>query len=334
MANLLLYGGITPNTNNIHYLFDNIATFKQTLQSYLIKSVTLDNYRINGGIIKVKIDETITDTNYKNITYAINEKDNICYVVKSGILQSGFIIYQCDVDFWASYIAQASFSRINILRCNRNVDVGVYDNIKITKNNTQTRFEIPVGDYVIDNTQTPPREFKNDYKFENAYIVFCMTYNIEQNVFGSTSATGMFALNLKTLYDKFVIFNSGNAYINPIELARACVGGIYGVHGTNAYGITSTLDAKVTKAYLIPKDLITTTTSSMGVQIVSKSLYGQFDTNNPIDVLDVSNLTKHYDFTIFNYCQRLVIICCKYLPQKNLYQSLIHCTNMDLVPIL
>ena len=57
MGNLLLYSGITPNTDNKHYLYNNISTFKTALQNYLLKSVTLDNYRINSNIITVKIDE-------------------------------------------------------------------------------------------------------------------------------------------------------------------------------------------------------------------------------------------------------------------------------------
>ena len=213
MANLLLYAGITPNANNKHYLYNDIAKFKTALQSYLLKSVTLDNFRINSAVIKVKIDETITTTNYKNVTYAINENDNVCYIVKSGILQSGFVIYDCDVDYWGTYIAQASLSHINVLRCNRNIDIGVYDNINTTKNNVQTRFDIPNGDYVIDNSTTPSTEYKQYYKFENAYIVFCMTYNIAQTGAGSTSATGMFAFNLKTskiccIKQKFIVHKS------------------------------------------------------------------------------------------------------------------------------
>lgn len=306
MANLLLYSGITPNANNIHYLYENIATFKTALQSYLLKSVTLDNYRINSAVIKVKIDETLTSANYKNVTYAINENDNVCYIVKNGILQSGFVIYDCDVDYWGTYIAQASLSHINVLRCNRNIDIGVYDNIKATKNNVQTRFDIPNGDYVVDTSTTPSTEYKQYYKFENAYIVFCMTYNIEQTVWGSTSATGMFAFNLKTLYQKFVTLNNNLMYTNPIELARACVGGIYGVQGTNGYGLTSILDARVTKAYIIPKEMIYASTSLLGIKVISKSMYGNFTGSDALDVLDVSNLMLHKDFTLnidpnFNY---------------------------------
>ena len=297
MANLLLYSGITPNSNNIHYLYDNIATFKTTLQSYLLKTVNIDNYRINAGIIKVKIDETLTTSNYKNVTYAINEKDNMCYIVKSGILQSDFVIYDCDVDYWGTYIAQASFSHINVLRCNRNIDIGIYDDIKATKNNVKTVFDIPAGEYVIDNTQTPPREYKQYFKTQNVYIVFCLTYNIEQNIWGGTSATGMYAFRLDTLYNRYITQSGADIYANPVQIARAIVSGIYGVSATNGYGVATHNDAKVTKAYLIPKDLIITSSPSV-ISVTSKSMYGTFDSNHTLAVYDVINYNAHKDFTI------------------------------------
>ena len=307
MSNLLLYTGITPNSNNIHYLYDNLATFKTTLQSYLLQSVIMDNYRINSGIIKVVIDTTLTEANYKNVTYAINETDNVCYIVKNGILQSGCAIYDCDVDYWGTYIAQASLSHINVLRCNRNIDIGIYDNIKATKNNVQTRFDIPNGEYVIDNTTTPPTEYKQFYQLERLFIVFCMTYNVEQNVWGGTSATGMFALRLSDVLSKYKTDNPSITYPpNVIEIARAWVGGIYGVTATNGYGFATHNDAKITKAYILTGDLIYPTQSTTVVSVTSKSMYGSYDSNNPLTVWEIININLHKDFTIninpnFNY---------------------------------
>lgn len=297
MSNLLLYSGITPNANNKHYLYNNIATFKTALQSYLFKSVALDNYRINSAVIKVKIDDTLTTTNYKNVTYAINENDNVCYIIKNGILQSGFVIYDCDVDYWGTYIAQASFSHINVLRCNRNIDIGIYDNINATKNNVQSRFDIPQNQWAVDNTTTPPTTYNDFFNFFDTYIVFCMTYNVAQSVFGSTSATGMFAFNLGTLYDLYKT-KTGIDYINPLVIARAIVGGIYGVKTNNAYGVAVSMDAQVTKAYILPSDLVFADTHTGTIEVTSKSAYGTFDANSPIRVLEVSNLIKHKDFTI------------------------------------
>lgn len=307
MANLLLYAGITPNANNKHYLYNDIATFKTALQSYLLKSVTLDNYRINSTVIKVKIDETITTANYKNVTYAINENDNVCYIVKSGILQSGFVIYDCDVDYWGTYIAQASFSHINVLRCNRNIDIGIYDNIKATKNNVQTRFDIPDGEFVVDTSTTPPTEYRQYYKLENLFIVFCMTYNVEQNVWGGTSATGMYAMRLSDILSKYKTDNPSITFPpNVLEIARAWVGGIYGVSATNGYGFATHNDAKITKAYILSSDLIYATTSFTVVSVLSKSMYGDYGNNNPLTVWEVVNLNIFKDFTIninpnFNY---------------------------------
>ena len=78
MSNLLLYSNITPNNANKHYLFNDIADYKAELQPYLIKSLALNNYRINANNIKIAIDEAITESNYNQITYAICELNNIC----------------------------------------------------------------------------------------------------------------------------------------------------------------------------------------------------------------------------------------------------------------
>ena len=297
--NLLLYTNITPNKDNTHYLFSNFSDYKTALSSHLFKTVVLTDYRITSGVIKVKIDETLTLANYKNVTYAINENDNMCYLIKSSVVISGFIIYECNVDYWGSYIANADISHINVLRCNRNIDIGIYDNIKATKNNNEVHFDIPNGEYVVDTSTTPQTEYKDNYKFENVYIVFCLTYNIEQTSYGATSATGMFAMNLKTIYDRYISNFPNGIYENPLNIARAWVSGIYGVSGSNQYGHSVTLDAKVTKAYIMPKDLLGIRIYSTPIiEVVTKSLYGDFDTNDPLGVFEVTNYKRVKDFYI------------------------------------
>lgn len=300
MANLLLYSGITPNANNTHYLYDNIATFKTTLQSYLFKTVTLDNYRINTGIIKVKIDETLTTSNYKNVTYAINENDNMCYIVKSGILQSGYVVYDCDVDYWGTYIAQASLSHINVIRCNRNIDIGIYDDIKATINNTRTRFDIPFGEYVIDTSTTPATEYKYDLKYEKVWIAFQLTFNVKQNVWGGTATTGMYAMRLDDIATRYRTDNpNAPLYTNVIDIARSWVGGIYSVKGTNIFGVAVDLDAKVTKAYIVPQDLLLQIlTPYNAVNIATYSPYGDYDINNPLTCYELPRATSIKSFSI------------------------------------
>ncbi len=290
MSNLLLYSNISPNNANKHYLFSDIADYKAELQSNLIKSVALNNYRINANIIKVAIDETITENNYNQITYAICELNNICYLVNNAIIQSGYVILQCSIDFWASYIARANISNINVIRCNRNVDIGIYDNIKATINNVQTRFEIPQDEQVSG--------YPNYWKFEELSIVWCMTYNVYQAPSGSVSTTGIFAMDLQDVYDKYTTDVPSGNYEHPIVIAKNWVGGIYGVSATGIGGLVLSADAQVTKAYLIPTKMLAKVYTNI-IKINTKSLYGNYDANNPITIVnEVLPLVTYKTFSL------------------------------------
>lgn len=300
---LKLYSGITPNSNNIHYLYDNIATYKTALSTYLLDTITIDNYRINSGVIKVAPTEQLTSANYKNVTYAINENDNVCYIVKScesrydGTV--GYFIFDCDVDYWGTYIAQASLSHINVLRCNRNVDIGIYDDIKATKNNVSTRFTIPNGEYVVDTSTSPHTEYKYNWQYERVWIAFSLTFNVKQNAFGSISTSGMYAMRLSDIATKYMADNpNAPLYTNPVDIARAWVGGIYAVKGTNIFGVAVNLDAQVTKAYIIPSELLRNYEFINTVSVASYSPYGNYDVNNPLTVYKVYQAVCTKSFTI------------------------------------
>lgn len=289
MSNLLLYSNITPNNANKHYLFSDIADYKAELQPYLTKSLALNNYRINANIIKVAIDETITENNYNQITYAICELNNICYIVNNTIIQSGYVILECSIDFWASYIAHANISNINVIRCNRNVDIGIYDSIKATINNVQTRFSIPQDEQVSG--------YPNYWKFEELSIVWCMTYNVYQSSGGAVSTTGVFAMDLQDVYDKYVTDTPQGQFEHPIEIAKSWVGGIYGVAAQGVAGLVVSAEAQVTKAYLIPSKMLAKVYQT-DVKVNSRSLYGDYTPNNPITVYEVLPFITNKTFTI------------------------------------
>lgn len=291
---LLLYTNITPNTSNgKHYLYNSLSTYKTFLNNNLFKSIQVDNYRINANIIKVKLDSDLTASNYTRVTYALNEYDNTFYVVNDAIIQSGYVIYTCTVDNWGTYIADASLSNICVQRCNRNIGVGVYQDINATKTNVQVPFPIP--------TQYQVEGHADAWKFDEMFVVFSLTYNVQETAFGGVSACNMFALNLKTLYDMYVNGASDaqerqiRSYENPLDIALNIVGGIYGVKSTAYYAVQTTNDAKVTKCYFIPSNLIGTTGINNVVSVKSKSMYGTYDN---LGVLEVSNVQLNRTFTI------------------------------------
>lgn len=265
---LSLYKEITPNLDNKHYYFSSITRYKTALASKLVKSVTLDNYRINANIIKIKLDATLTEAIADTLTYAIDEREDAnhvvtyfrCYHVNRVVIQSGYVALYCSVDLWASYFYKAKISNLVVTRCNRSVGTGLLDEIAGTKGNA-TRAYCSTTGTSGSNNELMARN--------NVYIVFALKYNIEQNTAGSINRIGLFALKIQELvrwlYDanKQTIGEQDDAatiaskkqnnfnysIVNPIELAIDVVSGIYGIEGHNMWGGSGTLNAVVIGAW-------------------------------------------------------------------------------------
>ena len=279
---LHLYKGIMPNSNNKHYLFTTLAKYMTELSSHLVKSVTLDNYRVNTNTIKVKIDETLTEANASELTYAIDEKTNYfrCYHVNRVLIQSGYVILNCSVDLWASYLLKAQLSNINVLRCNRRIGIGILDDLDGTYGAlTRTYCDVWVGSdhYTSDGPTGVANELMDRSKVE---IVFALKYNIEQNANGATSRIGLYSFNLKWLVQKYYDAQPNDnqkiykSMINPVELAIDVVSGIYGIVGYNEWGGAGTLNANVIGAWIT--DAVASS-SSDDIQIKTKPNWKNFE---------------------------------------------------------
>ena len=129
---LKLYKGITPNTNNLHYYFTDFDDYLTELGTPFMQ-FELDNYLINQNQAIVNIPEA----DAIDITYMIEQRDAYyrCYNVDFVNYQTNGAVFNLSVDYWASYIAKASIDKIRVTRCNRNVGIGVYDSIAVTKGN-------------------------------------------------------------------------------------------------------------------------------------------------------------------------------------------------------
>lgn len=222
---LKLYKNVTPNyPNGYHYLFDNYDNFSSMLLPNLYLTVNLKDYRINEGTAQIKTTALLLDIDA--ITYIIDERTDgtntyyRCYFVDSAELQSGYIVFKLTVDYWGSYIAKAALSNIHINRCNRNIGIGVYDNIEITKDNVEIEVLTP------------------SLSFSFLSVVFVVIYSTGTSsvlINNSSSAMGVYA---KKLND----YSALNHLIDKIS-------GIYSVSAT-----LGTLDAAVLKAYIVPSN--------------------------------------------------------------------------------
>ena len=300
---LYLYKNITPNTDDKHYCFNNPSVFINALTSNLVKSVSLDNYRINTNIIKIALDNTLTESIADMLTYAIDVHENNgtityfrCYHVDRINIQSGYVILYCSVDLWASYFHKATFNNFVVTRCNRNVGKGILDEIKGTRG-------APTRTYCATYGSLDGPSIANQLMTRNlVYIVFALKYNIAQNIAGAVDRVGLFAFNLQDLVQRLYNAQSDNdinkpyyAMVNPVELAMDVVSGIYGIVGRNMWG-SATLNAVVIGAWF--SDNIGAVEAT-NVTIKSKPNWNNF-TDITIIPYEVALVEKTKTLTIVN----------------------------------
>lgn len=296
---LHLYKNITPNTDDKHYYFTTPTQFKTALASSLVKSITLDNYRINANLIKVALDATITEAVADTLTYAIDERvdNNVvtyfrAYHVNRIAIQSGYVILYCSVDVWASYFYKASISNLVVTRCNRNIGTGLLDDMAGTKGSLTRTYCAVSG-----HTSGSNNELWNN---DDVYIVFALKFNIKQNTDGAISRIRLFAFNIRTirkLYYDYAVAQGAtgidlyNASIqNPVELAKDLVSGIYGIKGYNGFNFPTTLNAVVLGAWFINGVSVNQNTNTTIATQWHRQYADDIDIN-PLEVLDIETTT-------------------------------------------
>ena len=290
---LHLYKNITPNTDDRHYYFTTPTQYKTAIASNLVKSVALDNYRINTNVIKIALENTLTEAIADTLTYAIDERidNNVvtyfrAYHVNRIAIQSGYVILYCSVDNWASYFYKASINNLNVTRCNRNIGTGLLDDIAGTKGTYTRKYCAVSGRTSGDNNEL--------WAIAYSYIVFALKFNISQNSDGAIARIRLFAFNLKDLkqlyYDKAVSAGATGANLfnasiqNPVELAKDLVSGIYGIVGYNGFNVQTTLNAVVLGAWFAVN--IAGITSDTEVVSKWRHVYADDITLKPLEVID------------------------------------------------
>ena len=153
--NLYLYSGFTPNLDQgQHLLVNSLSHLMSTMSGYLQQTVSLDNYRINGGVAQVKPTSTMAD--YLTMSYAI-EYDTVghfgrAYFIKSAQPRADWIDYELEIDHWGTFMHQASIRDLIIKRCNRDIGYGMYDKIENTNVKSTEYYEdvsLGTGDYYV-----------------------------------------------------------------------------------------------------------------------------------------------------------------------------------------
>lgn len=264
---LKLYKNVTPNyPNGYHYLFDNYDNFSSMLFPNLYLSVNLKDYRINEGIAQIKTIAPLRDIDA--ITYIIDEhtdgtnKYYRCYFVDSAEWQSGYIVFKLTVDYWGSYIAKASLSNIHINRCNRNVGIGVYDNIEITKDNVEIEVLTP------------------SLAFSTLSVVFTAVYQ--------TGASSVLVNNASTAMGLYAIELKADGSLSLADL----IDRISGIYAVSAAGGVASLDAAVLKAYIVPSNSYGIKQAQALPEFLSKTIKGSYNFVPDCEVANVGAKTR------------------------------------------
>lgn len=304
---LFLFTGLTPNIKGHTYF--NIKVFANYLNylkaNYDYKEISDDNYRINANIVKIST-ENLTN---KLFTYAVETDGNgwhRCFFIETITEQSNMLYLGLSIDYWGSYYLASNVEHLHVIRCNRNIGVGIYDDIKHVANNSN----LLINDYAqffkgenitgLGNFYWPAslREgTESTYDIEKLSVVIILNYNAKQSLIGSNkiSTTGIFA---KTVY-----FNEGLAYndINILKAEANRVAGIFGIIN-DIEDPEDIRDAEVVSAYLIPTELLKFAESENDIILRSKRVTTDGSIIYSIDTWhEVVETTKETEIEITNY---------------------------------
>lgn len=256
---LYLVKDFLPNTDDgTHLRFTYVNDYINYIgTNYGVSEVLhVDNYRLNTNVLKISFDyfkRNLLD--YRKVTYLyleqvlgnIYEQGQVMhtfYYVKGATLQSDYVVFSIELDYWATYQYLLDNHKIMLNKTNAVLanETMVYD--EITK--TETPFEIDPFNYSYRLSGTGDERRYLDNSF--FYVVFIVEYVVTRNLANTdyVKATALFAITLSALVAS--IGNVGGNYAS-IDLASMIISGITSTT-TNIGGVNN--DAKVIGAYLVP----------------------------------------------------------------------------------
>ncbi|MBO4726580.1 MAG: hypothetical protein J5598_03205 [Clostridia bacterium] len=270
---LTLYGNFLPNIeNSVHLRFTDVNEYIYYINAnYAIGAyLHVDNYRLNANTLKVSM-KYFFDNNidYKKVTYLHLEQvlGNIYaggkvvhnfYYVKDAKVQSDYVIYTIEIDYWATYQFLLDNGKIQLNRTNAVLanETMVYDEIV----KAETPFHIdPVNySYRLSGTGDTRRYLANS----NFYVVFIVEYVTVRNLANTdyVKATDLFAITLSAL---IASLEAGASYAS-VDLASMIISGITSTT-TSIGGVNN--DAKVIGAYIVPNFESEVSTHLSGTQV-------------------------------------------------------------------
>lgn len=260
---LYLYANFTPNVeNSVHLRYTNVNEYIYYINviAGVGEVVPVDNYRLNTNTLKISFDYFMRNVlDYRKITYLYllqtivkGEGDeqttknvHTFYIVKNCTLQSDYVIFNIEVDYWATYQFLLDNGKLQLNRCNAVLEneTMVYDEI--------VKVETPYSNYPTTYSKRvygtgDTRRYMPNNMF---YVVFIVEYVTVRNLANTdyVKATDLFAVNLSPLISSLGA-GVGTSYAS-VDLASMIISGITSTT-TSIGGVNN--DAKVIGAYLVP----------------------------------------------------------------------------------
>ena len=292
---LYCYENFTPNNDNsVYYLSGNFYNYLSFIDNnYLYTQIDTDNYRIDNNIVRLPA----SITNLHNITYFYEDITHRFYIVKNYTPFPNYVEFEVETDLWATFIYEANFNKIRLLRSNRNIgDIGIYDDIKYTVDSESIIPISEVDDLIVDSDGTISED--------DAYAVIVASFTRPIGMFGiyfdndKLSFTTVLATSLKNfrIYAKEYTSTSVLDNVNAVDIALDIVGGIY---NAQLYQTTDNVTCMVNSMYIVPYNFIEINEDVPSITGISKGFYSQ---GNDIFVRmqHIKNDTKLIDVNIDN----------------------------------
>lgn len=249
-----------PNTDDgTHLRFTYVYDYINYIgTNYGVNSVPVDNYRLNTNTLKISFNFFKTNLlDYRKVTYLyleqvlgnIYEQGQVLhsfYYVKNATLQSDYVVFSIELDYWATYQYLLDGHKIMLNKTNAILanETMVYDEI--------TKVETPEAISPVDYSRRlygtgDERRYLNNSFF---YVVFIVEYVVTRNLANTdhVKATDLFAISLSGLIASLGD-GVGGTYAS-VDLASMIISGITSTT-TNIGGVNN--DAKVIGAYIVPR---------------------------------------------------------------------------------
>lgn len=284
---LNIYTDILPNVDGAPHIFaDERQTVLDYLAPHLSTIITLNNYRINTGVVRVSIEsETsrLSIADLDTITYLIDYDDLDghgqywrCYFVHNAYYQNGYIIMNVDIDFWGTFQPFGfECNGYKIHRCNRNIGIGVYDEVSAV--NVKYLYDVTPQPLTGESTAMTPT-IKGNFAYaseSDLAIIFVAHITVSRNLANTESVNATYLLGIELDRVRTVYQDAGvdTSNIDGIELGIRLISGIYGI--TTGSGIDN--DAEVINAFLIPANILAGT--GKAYSFVAKTPYTSANNN-------------------------------------------------------